>query len=344
MTEASTKQWDDVVDLLGADYAPPIRDMDDPDEARRRIEEYLGTRLSAVLDSYPGRPVLMLSGGIDSTTIAGALKKLRADPLCVTVAVADSQSADRDRAASVAACLGFEHLAVEVSREEAVAAAVEAAQDLGTDEIWEVGAAVTIRLAVGAAGGRGGGVLTGMGADVLFAGGATLAAPLLSNTARLELRERIWEEAQREFTIRRLVPDYYECVLGSNAKRLVHVFQTLEAWHLTADFGPGVLFADRSAGGIVDKCCLRDLAVEFGVDRDLVWAPKAPLQQSSGIMDALEQHGREYMASNLADRAYGDPRTESAETVIARMGLREAVRESSGSEDSIRGSQQETTD
>lgn len=157
MTASSARQWDDVADLLGSDFVPPMRDMDDADEARRRIGEYLVARLRSVLDAYPGRPTLMLSGGIDSTTLAGALKEIRANPLCVTVAVADRLSADHERAAAVAACLGFEHVAVEVSREEAVAAAVDVAQDLGTDEIWEVGAAVTIRLAVGVAGGGGGG-------------------------------------------------------------------------------------------------------------------------------------------------------------------------------------------
>ena len=66
------------------------------------------------------------------------------------------------------------------------------------------------------------------------------------------------------------MPGFYERILGQDANRPVKVFQTLEAWHLTSDFGPSVLFAHRNASPPIDKCCLRDLAVEFGVDRDLV--------------------------------------------------------------------------
>ena len=126
------------------------------------------------------------------------------------------------------------------------------------------------------------------------------------------------------------MPGFYQRILGSDAKRLVKAFQTMDAWRLTSDFSPSVLFAERSEGAPVDKCCLRDLAVEFGVDSDLVWEPKAPLQQSSGIMRALERHGRERIASDPATRSYGDPLTEAAETVIARIGLRDAVRQFHG--------------
>ncbi|MDE0496131.1 MAG: hypothetical protein OXH86_02150 [Acidimicrobiaceae bacterium] len=165
-----------------------------------------------------------------------------------------------------------------------------------------------------------------MGADVLFAGGVILDAPLRSNTARLELREQVWRFVQQEFTADRLVPDFYSRVLGEDAHRLVKVFQTVDAWLLTADFGPTVLYVERGTGGIVDKCCLRDLAVEFGVDRELVWEAKEPLQQSTGIIAALEHYGRERMASEVAARTYTDPLDEAPEIVIARMGLREALR------------------
>ena len=157
MTSSSFKQWDDVADLLGDGYKPPKRDMDDADVARRRIADLLRTRLAEVLEAYGGRPTLMLSGGIDSATLAGALRQVKADPLCVTVSVADGISSDQERAASIAACLGFDHVPVELSPQQAVAAAVEVAQQLGTDEIWEVGAAVTIRSAVGIAERGGGG-------------------------------------------------------------------------------------------------------------------------------------------------------------------------------------------
>lgn len=161
-----------------------------------------------------------------------------------------------------------------------------------------------------------------------------LDAPIRSNTARLELRDRVWRDVQLEFRTERLVPDFYERLLGTEARRFVKVFQTVEAWKLTADFGPTVLFADHVSGGLADKCCLRDLAVELGVEPSLVWASQVPMQESTGIFAALEQHGRRLIASDAATRTYTDPLGESAEMVIARMGLREAVRLHQGTETS----------
>ena len=157
MTAAPIKQWEDVADLLGPGYEPPLRVMDDAAEARQRIGEYLRTRLGTVLEAYPGRPTLMLSGGIDSATLAGALQVLGADPLCVTVTVADGNAPDLRRGAAVAQCLGLAHESIELSRDQVVGRAIQAARDLGTDEIWEVGAALTTRLAFDAADRTGGG-------------------------------------------------------------------------------------------------------------------------------------------------------------------------------------------
>lgn len=130
--------------------------MDNPSEARRRIHDYLKRRMAAVLDAMPGEPTLMLSGGIDSVTLAAAMRALGSRPLCVTVSVEGVGATDSKRAETAVSNLGLEHLSIELTPNDVVERAVSAAQAIGTDEIWEVGAATTI-FAVFEAIGRGGG-------------------------------------------------------------------------------------------------------------------------------------------------------------------------------------------
>ena len=47
--------------------------------AKLAVVDYLRSRLEAVLKRWPGRPALMLSGGVDSILIAAVLAQLRTD-------------------------------------------------------------------------------------------------------------------------------------------------------------------------------------------------------------------------------------------------------------------------
>ena len=161
-----------------------------------------------------------------------------------------------------------------------------------------------------------------------------LESPIRSNTARLELRERVWQNLLTDFRSDRLIPNFFDRLLGAEAGRFIAVFQTVEAWELTADFSPSVLYAEASDGRLVDKLCLRDLAVELGVEPDLVWAAKDPLQFSAGIIGAFERSGRELVAADPATRTYTDPLDERAEVVIARMWLRHILAEQARSDGS----------
>ena len=227
----------------------------------------------------------MLSGGIDSVLLAAAWRKFAEPPLCVTVAAAGIPSGDREQAAAAAAHLGLEHHTVELTTAEIRRLARRAVALLGVDEMWEIGAAIPIMSAAAAAreAGRNGPIISGAGADVLFAGGMRLVAP----AAAEELRSRVWAELGSAFRYDRLVPDFFDRILGADAKRFFEVFQTVEAWELAANFAPSVLFAQAADGTLVDKLCLRELAVEWGAEPTLAWAPKNPMQFSSGMIDAF---------------------------------------------------------
>ncbi len=298
--------------------------MADPEEARERIAGYLHRRVLAISKACPGEPTLMLSGGIDSMLLAAAWQRFAEPPLCVTIGVTDTPSDDRERAAAAAAHLGLNHVAVELEPGDIQQLAASAVGVLGIDELWEIGAAVPIMAARHAANNacRIGPIISGGGADVLFAGGMRLVSPIVSRAAAEELRSRIWASMLNTFRRDRLVPDFFDRVLGSDTHRYFQMFQTLEAWTLTSDFAPSLLFAHASDGSLIDKLCLRDLAVEWGADPALVWAPKNPMQFSSGMVTAFECQARRLIEEDPTQSTYSKPQSESAETLMARLWLK----------------------
>lgn len=322
MATTSAAPWEHVADILPSDYVSPERSMVDGGVARARILEYLERRLKAIVTSHQGRPTLMLSGGIDSVTLAAALRHIDADPLCVTVAAASQPSPDRERAAIVTRQLGLEHEIIELTDGKIEQLAALCISRIGTDELWEIGAAIPIRAVFDQISDKAGAVVSGAGADVLFAGGLTLDAPPFTMAGRVELRDKIWDNMQQSFCRERLIPDFFDRLLGDDARRFCEVFQTEEAWHMTADFAPEVLYSTGPNGELVDKVCLRDLAVELGVDHSLVWAKKDPMQASSGIMSAFAASARTLFVNDAAAQTYSQPAREADSTITARLWLR----------------------
>lgn len=296
--------------------------MGDAREARARVRSYLERRLAAIMNAKPGRPILMLSGGIDSVTLAAALRDVGANPLCVTVTATSHASTDRTRAAAVAAQLNLEHRSIDLADAEIESLVRSCIERIKTDELWEIGAAVPIRAVFDALSSETGPVLSGAGADVLFAGGLVLDAPPYTYAGRTELRDRIWASLKAAFCYERLVPDFFHLLLQDEVARFFEVYQTVEAWKLTADFAPEILYAQTNTGELVDKQCIRDLAIELGVDPKHVWARKDPLQFSSGIVAAFTHGARRLLATDGVSSTYGNPEKEQAELTAARLWLR----------------------
>ena len=123
-----------------------------------------------------GKLGLMLSGGIDSVLLAAVLKDLGIDFHAVTVAAKGLNSQDRDNSIALAEKLNFSHSVVEVDSKTLSTEIPLTIEKLGTDELWEVLAALPISLAFKEFNDKGvkGLVLTGNGADAIFAGGKIL--------------------------------------------------------------------------------------------------------------------------------------------------------------------------
>ena len=312
------------------------RSIKDLDTAAQGVISYTKIRVLEVFHAHndylennenekSGKLGLMLSGGIDSVLLAAVLKDLGIDFHAVTVAAKGLNSQDRDNSIALAEKLNFSHSVVEVDSKTLSTEIPLTIEKLGTDELWEVLAALPISLAFKEFNDKGvkGLVLTGNGADAIFAGGKILKEKnLYSENANNELDSLVLQNVSRNFTRDRVIPDFYERVLGKDDKRFTMAFQNRQAWELSHLLAPNVLWTEDELGRKYDKSALRKAAEILNVPKELAWTSKSPLQKSSGLMDALILHVRESMARYENATNYTNPLEEDIDILLARTALR----------------------
>lgn len=296
--------------------------------AKHAVVDYLRARLTAVLGRWPGRPTLMLSGGVDSILIAAVLAQLRTDVLAVTFSQDSSQEAAEETkvASEVARALGFEHHVVAPRGEALETLLKETIERLDTVEPWEVlsGAILvaidTYRQECHADGA----LITGAGADALFLGGKTI------DTAANNYLQ-LWDDQVRRgikanFTRQRFIPDFYERLI-TDPERHIQVWQTHEAVDLALRIHPRVI---RGADIAHDKALFRRIAADMGISPELVQTTKNPMQVSSGGVDAIVTLVREQLTRRAGEKTYSDPMREPLEFTVARMFLEQLKTQARG--------------
>ncbi|MFE3262528.1 asparagine synthase-related protein [Nocardia sp. NPDC059229] len=301
---------------------PDSRRLTDPGHAAELVAAETRDRLRAVFEAMPADPVILLSGGVDSIFLAATAVALGRRPHALTVLTADGT--DRANATAAATALGLPHDIVELDGPAVAVLARESLERLKVPELWEVSYAVPMlaiqpvldRLGVT------GPILTGSGADAVFAGGKTLVHPIDSPEATAELDRITRTESAHNFTVDRLVPDFYPRILGDRADHIVHVFQTVRFWELAQTLAPPALFGLHD-GAPADKLCVRIACERLLPEsaRSLAWAKKSAIQRSAGIMGALAEAARAYAADFPGARTYSDPGTEPFDAVATRLYL-----------------------
>ena len=300
------------------EIAPAPHDVTDPDEAAVLVRAYLSRRLDAATKQWSGRPVLMLSGGVDSILIAAVLADVRPDALAVSFAQpGDVAAAEIATAKAVAEHCGLEHHVVEPGEAEFERLLTLTVKKLGYPEPWEVLAGLVL---VGVdeyarALGADGAILSGAGADALFLGGE---GPIEAADWDAAVRAKI----QANFTRERFIPDFYERLID-DPDRHIQVWQTREAVDLAQRLHPHVI---RGNDMRTDKKLFRDLAVQCGIPARLVTAMKNPMQVSSGGLDAIVRFAREVLARDYGAKTYSDPLSEKIEFTVARLMLQRLYR------------------
>ncbi|MGB2719058.1 MAG: asparagine synthase C-terminal domain-containing protein [Rhodococcus sp. (in: high G+C Gram-positive bacteria)] len=301
------------------------RTVDSPSTAARTLIDYLERRITALTSDRGLEHGIMLSGGIDSILVAAVARRLSIDLVAVTYAVdapqLDGSHNDETGAVAVAKHLGFEHHVVRSSTAELLDSAIAASKLLNSTEIWEISSAVPIRACFKEFSrlGINGPILTGSGADALFLGGKRLNSPVSSSSAIHEMNSMIEQQVLRNFSRKRLIPDFFERILGESCDRFVQIFQTVEAWQFSKTLLPSALFSTN--GNHEDKLCLRMAAEMLGVPRELTRSKKDPIQYSSGVVGGIVLEARKYLAQLPGAETYTSPLTEPLDLSIARLFL-----------------------
>ncbi|UQE73267.1 asparagine synthase C-terminal domain-containing protein [Gordonia sp. PP30] len=293
------------------------------DDATDRVIDLLRRRIHAVVAAHPGRPALMLSGGIDSILVAAVCADLGLAPYALTVVTESDTKLEDLRGRDVARLLAFPHEVVDLDADRLVDAAIDCIRRLGTWELWEITSAIPVQAAFGRfAQLDAGPVFTGAGSDALFMGGGALRADPDSTAGLAEFRSTVTAKVSANFTRHRLVPDYYERLLGDRSGLFIQIFQTATFWRYAMSLSPGLLWRHGPDGRVYDKFVLRNAAARLGVPPGYVWTDKAPLQVSSGVIGALMRTARADIAAQPGQQTYDDPRHEPLEHTIVRQYLR----------------------
>lgn len=305
------------------ELAPGPYDLVAVDEAAAAIDRYLRARVDAVFSRNENRPVLQLSGGIDSILLATYVAEAAPGALAVTYSQGNNDP-EVGRAAAVARQLGLEHEIVRPTDGEFERLLAQVVSALDLPEPWEISAGVVLA-AIDAAShehGADGVLLSGAGADALFMGGQLVAPAVgegLVEAWDAALRENVAKNFKRE----RFVPDFYERLLA-DPERHVQIWQTHAAVELAQRIHPSLVQAPESGH---DKYIFRQLAVSRGVPDDVAFAPKNPMQVSSGVVGAIVDAARHQLEHDFGERTYASPVEEPLEFTVARLYLQRLAAE-----------------
>lgn len=291
------------------------------DDALHNVLHYLNSRVMAVLERDKRRPVVLLSGGIDSVLLAAVVAYHERKALAVTVEFdhhgQNTTENNPDTLVASAVChhFGLEHRIAFLSHHGTKKWAGEAARRLGTGDLWEVLAGTVLLAANNTAHvhGADGPLFTGAGADALFNGGST------DDVSQHKWHEKVADSVAREFTHARNIPDFYERLLDE-PERHIKTWQTKAAVELAMALRPEHV---RGVGHREDKKLLREAAIHLGVPEHLTRRPKSPMQLSSGGVNALVQAARRDLVDDPSHTAYTNPRTEPIEHTVARLWLQQ---------------------
>ena len=237
----------------------------------------LRAALVSAVRSCPRGSVLALSGGLDSSIIAHIAGREGAGPAsAVAVAARDFVAADLAYCQIAAGSSGLPLRIIHAGTEDlldAAAAAVGALRTFNDIEVRNSAAmCIAVRAALGAGGGEEPCLVTGDGADELFAGYSFLVAkPRRELAGELARMRRIMRFASRE-------------IGAKYGVRIESPFLSGEVARIAASLGADLMVGrapGAHGGGACGKWILRR-AFEPILPRSIAWRPKVPMQDGSG--------------------------------------------------------------
>lgn len=303
------------------DFSSPLefpRDINDVERGSDLVVGYLRSRVDSVLSKFPGTPVSMLSGGIDSILVTAVLAEVRPDTVAYTFSYLGESGAgaeELERAKDVCSALGIEHKSICPGPSEAHDMLTETVKALDHADAWEVLAGV-VNMAVDQASARDGlgdsAIFTGDAADILFFGDKYFS----DHKDPVEyLNEVVAADVRDKFTRGRQIPDFYERLMD-NHERHIKTWQTELGFHTAARLRPEAI---RGEDLSVDKAVERVAARNLGVPEELTQATKSPMQKSSGAVTMATEAAAFMLKNKGVHDAYSDPAHDSDDMLAARL-------------------------
>lgn len=293
---------------------------DTPYKAVTAITDYVLERVTAVLDRLPERPVVLLSGGVDSLLTLCAVHYFRPDLVAVTYADTsgdNNASVEKTRAEDLARYFDVEHYVVNFERADCESRMKDMVLRLKTSDVWEVLAGFILKACADTALNHGGdgALFTGGAADMLFLGGSNFS-DIDPRNRETVWKDRLASQVCKDSTYYRNIPDFYTRVLGDGAGKHISLWQTLEGFDIARNIPPNVV---RGSDFSTDKLILRQAAATLGAPLWALDSSKDPMQTSSGGVHTLMDLARSELTKNAQHSVYSDPELETAEFIAARL-------------------------
>lgn len=223
---------------------------------------------------------VLFSGGVDSTLIAAILKSGNRKFTCYTAGLAGSK--DVDWANEVASQMGFSHVTCEIGDVEGIVKQVIRSTGLRDP----VNVSISVPLFAACSNVTEKTVLTGMGADELFAGYSAFRTAKDVNS----LCWKMLEKARAQDLLRD------KAIASCFGLELRTPFLDIDVVRLAMQ-----LPAEMKLSADQNKIILRQIARDVGVPEEVCALKKRAAQYGSGAMKALERLARSRRFKSVAD-------------------------------------------
>lgn len=270
-----------------------------PERALARLRTDFA-RLIAETDT-PGRPGLLLSGGVDSALLLALLVEAGVEPICFTAGLPDS--ADLVAAAEVADAFGVELIPCTFDSSLVLPRLRAVARELRFGGLYALASGLLLDVCLHEARARGIEVAwAANGLDMPF-GGAMDPTPFGTPDA-VGVDERYWTYALDLIRRGHAQPDAVNVYGTLGAGRGIRFALPFERWgavEAAAHVDASLLFRDGQ-----DKWIVRQLAERMGVPSRIAVKGQHPFQRSSGMLAAIREAMYEVVMSWCPDHLRAD--------------------------------------